>query len=83
MPSRGRLETVGFQGHRSHDTFWTWPLWNIPLSLEVVRSALSLSELVTLEQDRANLLRRGIVAVYRSQRLTVGKFRNFTPAQAI
>lgn len=75
------LETTGFTGHRSNDTFLRWPIWKDPIDLDTVRSLLALRELV--EEKTTKLLLRGIVAVFRSQRITVGKFRNFTPATRI
>lgn len=90
MPVRSRLETTGFRGVGARDTFWTWPIWcnpdgPCPLSLDAVRSVLSLSELQDSDSDikREDLRRQGVAEVYRSQRLTIGKFRNFTPAKAV
>jgi hypothetical protein len=79
----GRLETTGFTGHKSHDTFWSWPIWEPPISLETCRSVLSLKELTADFPNPAELRARGITVVYRSQRITVGKFRNFTPARTV
>lgn len=83
MPVGKLLETTGFTGHKSNNTFWTWPIWEHPVSLDVCRSLLSLATLSDTHPDRAELRSRGILAAYRSQRITVGKFRNFTPAQSV
>lgn len=93
-PRGTRLETTGFRGRGSLDTFWTWPIWEPPLSCAVVRSVLSLAVLQQMEpgyegdmdmQDglRGALRRMGIIEVYRSQRLTIGKYRNFTPGRPV
>jgi len=80
-PVNGNLVTTGFTGISSRDTFLSWPIWTEPVSLNVLRSVLALAELQQAQPDRHVLLSRGIVEIYRSQRITVGKFRNFTPAQ--
>jgi hypothetical protein len=84
-PVRMKLETCGFTGHRSSNTFWTWPIWEAPISLDVCRSLLAQRELLSATNDSADqtLTQRGVVAVFRAQRITVGKFRNFTPARQI
>jgi hypothetical protein len=96
-PLRRTLKTTGFRGETSRDCHWTWPIWNGMLSVDVVRSVLSLRELQSLHEgsegsdaaQRASRQRRkklqalGIVAVFRSRRLTIGKFRNFSPAHAL
>lgn len=78
-----RLETTGFRGKRSSDTFWTWPIWEPMLSMDSVRSVLALKDLRDFTPNREKLLRIGVTEVFRSQRLTIGKVRNFTPAQSV
>lgn len=77
-PFGSNLRTTGF----SHDRkiFFTWPIWETPLCLDVIRSLLSLSLLQKPQPDRKYLQSIGIVEIYRSQRITSGKYRNFTPA---
>lgn len=82
-PVRGRLDTTGFKGSSARNTYWTWPIWQYPASLDVARSLLALSELQEESPRRDRLRAMGIGEVFRSQRLTVGKFRNFTPAQPV
>lgn len=77
------LQTTGFRTGGNRATFFTWPIWAQPISLDVVRTVLALGELQRDAPDRRQLAQRGIVEVYRSQRVTVGKYRNFTPAEAI
>lgn len=83
FPVGTRLETTGFSGHRSNDTFWTWPIWELPITLETGRSLLALRDLQRDSPNSAEIRARGIAAVFRSQRITTGKFRNFTPAVRI
>jgi len=83
FPLRGKLRTTGFRGSGEDDTLWTWPIWCEFLSVSVVRSILSLPALQADKPPRAELQPLGIVEVYRTQRITVGKFRAFTTAWAI
>lgn len=82
VPVGGRLETCGFSGHRSSNTFWTWPIWTVPVSVNVCKSLLALKGISGRGEsfNYDNLKARGIESVYSSQRITVGKYRNFTPA---
>lgn len=82
-PVHGELETTGFRGKRRADCFWTWPIWLGALSLDVVASLLALEALQQAQPRRDQLTRLGVAEVYRSQRITTGKFRNLTPARAI
>ena len=79
-PRNRQLDTTGFSG-RKRSALLTWPIWNTALSVDVVRSLLALSEIQKPEPDRASLSAMGIVEVYRSQRITVGKYRNFSRAR--
>jgi hypothetical protein len=83
MPVGSTLHTTGFTGRGSRDTFWTWPIWEGLLPLDVVRSLLALRELQCLKPSRSKLVQMGVVEIYRSQRLTMGKFRNFAPAASV
>lgn len=98
VPMGAGLATTGFRGATSRNCVWTWPIWDGEASLDVVRSLLSLPEIQSLQEhsaeDKAPEIRKmnrmreklralGVVAVFRSQRLTLGKFRNFTPAHAV
>ncbi|WP_133511343.1 type I-G CRISPR-associated protein, Cas3-extension family [Candidatus Thiosymbion oneisti] len=75
------LATTGFRQVRRKGTFLTWPIWEYPLSLDVVRSLLALKELQDDRPPREKLAPRGIIEIFRSQRITQGKYRNFTVAQ--
>ena len=59
---------------------FTWPIWAGPLNIDTLRSLLGMAELQEPRPDRKILRARGVVEIYRSQRITEGKYRNFTPA---
>lgn len=80
-PQQGKLATTGFARLNLRQTFWTWPIWDAPVSRDVAASLLSLADLQRDEPPRNTLAALGIVEIYRSQRVTAGKFRNFTPAR--
>lgn len=83
VPEMDGLATIGITGKGSRDTFWTWPLWSVPIDLRVTGSVLTHPALREDPLDASVLRQLGVATVYRSQRLTIGKFRNFTPARAI
>ncbi len=77
-PSKNTLHTTGFSQNKDTGVCITWPLWENPLRLDTIRSLLSLAELQNLQPDRDFLQSMGIVEIYRSRRITQGKYRNFT-----
>ncbi len=92
VPIGARLETVGFVQRRHEGVRWTWPIWSDPIDLDTCRSLLQSADLEPPMQDaeagnqatwREILSRRGFKAVFQSQRITTGKFRNFTPSRAL
>lgn len=86
IPLSSSLQTTGFSGVRSTDTRLSWPLWEVPCTLDAVRSLLCHPYLQTLkieDTSRAMLQKLGVSAVYRSRRILVEKTPNFTPAQRI
>lgn len=50
-----------------------WPLWHRPVGIDVAASILALVDTRVA----------GIVAVFQARRLTVGKYRSFTPAERV
>ncbi len=83
VPVGARLDTTGFRGRGRRDTFFTWPLWDGPIGLDTCRSVLAMAELQEERPSTGVLRERGILAVFRSQRITEGKYRNFTPARRV
>lgn len=86
LPTRRQLETTGFHTEGARKTHWTWPIWDQPVGLETVRALLDMADVH--RSDRPGLQpqgldARGIVDIYRSRRLTTGKFRNFTMGRSI
>lgn len=79
--THGRLQTTGFTQRKGEGAIWTWPIWTAPMAQDCVRSLLALSQLQEVHPNRDRLSAMGIAEVYRSQRITQGKFRNFTPAR--
>lgn len=78
------VATTGFSGRGSRDTFVTWPVWTGGLALDTVRSLFSFRELHVGSGTSAKFLEMyGIVTIYRSQRITLGKYRNFTPVASL
>jgi CRISPR-associated endonuclease/helicase Cas3 len=86
VPVGDRLRTTGFTGSRATDTRWTWPIWSGYLDLGATRSLLSCADLQADDFDplnRQGLRERGILAVYRTYRILVGKTPNFTPVRQV
>ena len=81
VPVDDGIATTGFKGSKSNDTFVSWPIWSGWLTLDVLRSVLALNGLTASNPAAAELSARGINAIFRSQRITLGKYRNFTPAK--
>jgi hypothetical protein len=83
VPRGGVLRTTGFREQRRtdgrNDVRFRWPVWTPWLSLNAVRSMLA----VATSEDADTLRRRGVDARFESQRLTIGKFRCFSPAEPV
>lgn len=79
-PGQRELHTTGFSQRRGEGVLFSWPIWEVFLNIDVVRSLLSMSELKKPRPNRDTLLKTGVVEIYRSQRITKDKYRNFTPA---
>ncbi len=83
MPVSYGVQTTGFSGTRSRDTAWTWPIWDAPIPLDTARSLLALPDLQNSAIDHEKLQAMGIRQAFRSRRITVGQFRNFTPSTPV
>lgn len=61
---------------------FTWPIWDAPLGADVLRSLLVTPELRHEAPNRQRLRARGIVEVYRCERIASSKYyKNFSPAR--
>ncbi|MCK6466518.1 MAG: hypothetical protein L6Q93_16975, partial [Phycisphaerae bacterium] len=81
----GTLRTAGFRQRRGtdgrSDVRLCWPIWTANLSLSAARSTLTLP---AAGSETAEAIRqRGIAARFESRRLTIGKFRCFSPASPV
>jgi hypothetical protein len=76
-PIGNRLETTGFIRRKDIGMFWTWPIWEGEVSVDVVRSLLAFKELQAELPDRRQLNAMGVKEIYRCERITQGRFRNF------
>ncbi len=84
MPQGGRIATTGFHRNSEKQIWFTWPIWNCPITLDTVRSLLAMDELHRAEPPRGQLSKRGIVEIYRSQRIQQSKYySNFTPGRPV
>lgn len=79
-PAGKHLQTTGFTRDDRKDWF-TWPIWDCAIGVDVVRSLLALAGIQVAEPDRRQLRTVGVVEVFRSRRTTVGQYRNFSPAR--
>jgi CRISPR-associated endonuclease/helicase Cas3 len=83
FPAGDRLVTRGFEGNRAASTFWTWPLWRHPLTKDAVASILGLPEIQEKPSNPLKVRDFGVSAVFRLQRILVGKTPNFTTSLAL
>lgn len=78
-----KLATVGFHTIDTHVEM-TWPLWNIPLTLPLIHSLLTLDCLSSARLRADDLKARGIAVVFRSRMYKPNKYySNFRPARAV
>jgi CRISPR-associated endonuclease/helicase Cas3 len=82
-PSNSGLTTIGFRGRHATDTFWRWPVWDVPLTASTISAVLALKAIQDERPNYVELKARGICCLYESQRILVQKTPNFTPARAV
>jgi hypothetical protein len=86
IPTSRGMATTGF-ADRARETFWTWPIWDAYLSIDLVRSIIALEQLRVESPPREYLRRMGIPEVYRVRKIEVGKAPNsklnFTQAESV
>ena len=84
LPVGRQAETTGFQRISRRKIYFVWPIWTPMLRTDIIRSLLALPDLAHDPIDHASLVRRGIQAVYRSQRIQQNQYySNFLPAEPI
>jgi hypothetical protein len=85
QPHSKGATTTGFSKHgerRERVEYFIWPIWESPVTVDVVRSLLCVPELHMLKPQRANVRQIGIVEIYRCERIAPSKYyKNFSPAQ--
>lgn len=83
-PRNKDVVTTGFSRHVRRQVFFSWPIWEVPVSLDTLRSLLALNELHCEPPPRDVLSMRGVVEVYRSQRIQQNQYySNFTPGRPV
>ena len=62
--------------------FFTWPIWDSPLGTDTIRSLICHPALgkTDLAAYRGELRARGVATIFRSRRIRVGKYVNFSQA---
>jgi CRISPR-associated endonuclease/helicase Cas3 len=83
FPAANRSATRGFKGNRAYNTYFTWPLWTCPLTVDAVTSLLALEALQIEEPSHRDLRHYNVPFAFRAQRILVGKTPNFTTARSI
>ena len=82
-PVKRQLKTTGWihleESKKKRDVF-TWPIWDKPIGVDTIRSLLQHSELAQKSPSLEKLMPLGICACFRSERIQIGKFFNFSPA---
>ena len=82
-PSGAAVATVGFRRQRRESEL-TWPLWNVSLTLDVVRSLLTHPILHEETPSPRDLRAMGVAAVYRSTQYKPNQYYlNFAPARSV
>ena len=74
-----RLDVLGGTRERGGGFAFRWPVWRYPISLATIRSLLGHGGL----DKPATREALGVVELRRARRISVGKFMNFTRAEAI
>lgn len=84
VPVGTNLETTGFSKEKiekQQRVYFSWPIWNVMISKNTIRSLVSLGELRKKNPNRRQLTQRGIVEIYRCFRIAPNQYyRNFSQA---
>jgi len=82
VPIKREARTTAFSGRRQQ--FLTWPIWTVPVSLNVARSLISMDEIHSREVNPIAISPRGISAIFRCERIkTSTYYHNFSPSRRI
>jgi hypothetical protein len=86
VPIADGCPTTGFRRQRRQTDF-TWPIWQTPITIEIVRSLIAWAALLQDEVNATLLRHYGVVAVFRSRKIKIGEGANFkwsfAPAEAV
>lgn len=81
QPQTHGVATTAFARLERRRDFFTWPIWDARITLDTIRSLLASSDLAEKTPNRDTLRARGVVEVYRCERIAPNKYyKNFTPA---
>lgn len=82
-PVKRQLKTTGWtrlkESKKERDVF-TWPIWDKPIGVDTIRSLLQHLELAKQSPSLKELKPLGVCACFRSERIQIGKFFNFSTA---
>lgn len=74
---------VGFVCKSKTYTWFHWPIWKTPCSVQVIGSLLNLRIILDAESSLDSLRKRGIEMVFQGRRLPVEKNKVFLPPVAV
>ena len=80
---RIRLATIGSRQVPGAQIEITWPVWSVPVSRSGIQALLAHPELAEDEPNMSILDRLKVVGVFRTRKISVGQYRNFTRATSI
>jgi hypothetical protein len=85
-PVGGRLKTTGFVSGGKKNTYFFWPIWSCPISIDIFKSVIGY--VTGIDSKNTPIFQSmGIDAVFRSQRIWKGNppndYSNFCPATQI
>jgi len=81
MRVKNSLSTTGFSRNSRKRVVFSWPIWDGAISLDVIRSLVSLDLIHNSQVPRKELNARGVLEVYRCERIAPNQYyRNFSPA---
>ncbi len=84
VPLQNDLATTGFFKGKQRHVYFTWPIWEGAVSVETIRSILTLHDLHEETPSREKMLARGIMEVFRCERIAPNQYYwNFSPAMPV